>query len=108
MSTYTRNPPRTVQLAKSILERVIAVEEYLEVQGLPNRSFEPGAASQPPIPPPMGPSVDEVLAAIEELTALLLGPMGWMTLQLDRSVCLSLYLFTTLDTCLGVPLLAHH
>lgn len=86
MSTKSQRP-RAVQLATSVLEIVSNFENYLEENGQPPCSFEPGAASaQLQLPPSLQSSVDAALDALEELTALLLGPMGWMTCQLARLV----------------------
>lgn len=80
-------PPRSIQLASSILEIVTSLENHLAENGRPACSFEPGAASpQSQLPPSLQSSVDAALGSLEELTTLLLGPMGWMTCQLARSV----------------------
>lgn len=80
-------PPRTIQLASSILEIVTSLETHLAEDGRPPCSFEPGAdLPQSQLPPSLQSSVDSAVGALEELNALLLGPMGWMTCQLARSV----------------------
>lgn len=90
LQNFTMDPnpsqvPRTLQLASSILATVNKLENYLKDNGLPTCSFQPGASYQTSLPPNLRLSIEEALSDLDELTMLLLGPMGWMTLQLGRS-----------------------
>lgn len=78
--------PRTVKLAASLLETVTKLEEHLQQNGLPSCSFEPGAPVRLPLPPQMNESIDEAVSSLQELSALLLGPMGWMVQHIGQAV----------------------
>ncbi|KAI7785157.1 uncharacterized protein LA080_007824 [Diaporthe eres] len=79
------NSPRTVKLAAKLLEAVTKLEEHLAQNGLPSCSFEPGAPARLPLPPQMTESLDEAVSSLQELHALLLGPMGWMMQQMGEA-----------------------
>lgn len=78
--------PRTVKLAKAILDQTTSIEAYLAENNLPSPSFEPGAPPKLPLPPALEESLSAALSAIDELNALLLGPMGWLVAQMGHSV----------------------
>lgn len=80
------NSPRTVKLAAKLLETVTKLEEHLAQNGLRSCSFEPGAPARLPLPPQMNESIDEAVSSLQELHALLLGPMGWMMQQMGEAV----------------------
>lgn len=80
------NSPRTVKLAASLLEAVTKLEEHLAQNGLPSCSFEPGAPARLPLPPHLNESLDKAVSSLQELHALLLGPMGWMMQQMGEAV----------------------
>lgn len=80
------NSPRTVRLAASVLETVTELEEHLEQNGLSNCSFEPGAPVRLPLPSQMNERIDEAISSLQELSALLLGPMGWMVQHIGQAV----------------------
>lgn len=81
--------PRTVKLAASLLDTVTKLEEHLAQNGLSSLSFEPGAPVRSPLPPQMNQSIDEAVSSVQELHALLLGPMGWMLQQMGQAVLCS-------------------
>ncbi|KAL7621422.1 hypothetical protein AAE478_008744 [Parahypoxylon ruwenzoriense] len=72
-----------VQLAVAILKHTTNIETYLQENGLPNPSFRPGAPPKLPLPPALEVSLNEALAAMDELNALLLGSFGWLKAQYD-------------------------
>lgn len=78
--------PRTVRLARTILDHTTSIEAYLAEDNLPSPSFEPGAPPKLPLPPALEESLSAALSALDELKALLLGPMGWLIAQMCHSV----------------------
>lgn len=89
MSGNSIDSKRTVQLAKSILEMVTNLETHLEENGLPPRSFEPGASPQP-LPHPYDRKLHDTISELEELMTHLLGPMGWLSMQISQVVRLAI------------------
>lgn len=79
---------KTVQLAASILQHTTEIETYLAQNNLPNVSFAPGTPPKLPLPPGLQNSLDAALSAVDELQALLLGPLGWLVSQVGHAVCL--------------------
>ncbi len=86
-ASLSPTPPKTVLLAGSILEHTTKIEAYLQENGLPSPSFEPGASPKLPLSPELNESLETALAALDELSALLMGPMGWLKAQIDHAVC---------------------
>ncbi|KAK1759952.1 S-adenosyl-L-methionine-dependent methyltransferase [Echria macrotheca] len=83
--TASRDPPRTVELATAILQHTTSVETYLQENGLPSPSFSPGAPPKLPLPPDLQQKLAAALGALDELQALLLGPMGWLMNQVGHA-----------------------
>lgn len=77
---------RTVQLATSILQHTTEIETYLAENNLPGPSFAPGTPPKLPLPPGLQTSLDAALSAVDELQALLLGPLGWLVSQVGHAV----------------------
>jgi hypothetical protein len=77
---------RTVQLAKSLLQHTTDIEAYLANNNLPGPSLAPGAPPKLPLPPGLQASLDAALSAVDELQALLLGPLGWLVSQISHAV----------------------
>lgn len=77
---------RTVQLAASILQHTSEIETYLAENNLPSPSFAPGTPPKLPLPPGLQTSLDAALSAVDELQALLLGPLGWLVSQVGHAV----------------------
>ncbi|KAK0702003.1 S-adenosyl-L-methionine-dependent methyltransferase [Lasiosphaeria miniovina] len=77
--------PRTVQLAAAILQHTTSIESYLQQNGLPSPSFAPGAPPKLPLPPNVEQQLAAALGALDELNALLLGPMGWLLNQVGHA-----------------------
>ncbi|KAM7200831.1 S-adenosyl-L-methionine-dependent methyltransferase [Rhypophila sp. PSN 637] len=77
--------PRTVQLASSILEHTTILEKFLHENGLPSPSFDPGTPPKLPLSPEVEKSLETALSSLDELMALLLGPMGWLMNQIGHS-----------------------
>jgi hypothetical protein len=80
--------PRTVQLAAAILEHTTSIETYLQDNGLPSPSLAPGTPPKLLLPPALEQSLHAALSALDELNALLLGPMGWLLNQVGHMVSL--------------------
>ncbi|KAK4213823.1 O-methyltransferase, family 2 [Rhypophila decipiens] len=77
--------PRTVQLASSILEHTTILESFLHENGLPSPSFDPGTPPKLPLSPEVEKSLEMALSSLDELTALLMGPMGWLLNQIGHA-----------------------
>ncbi|KAK3390364.1 S-adenosyl-L-methionine-dependent methyltransferase [Podospora didyma] len=87
MATEPSSPstPRTVQLATQILQHTTSIESFLQKNGLPSPSFAPGTPPKLPLPPALEASLGAALGALDELNALLLGPMGWLLQQVGHA-----------------------
>ncbi len=81
-----RSTPRTVLLAATILEQTTKIESYLQENGIPSPSFEPGATPKLPLSPELETCLGAALSALDELSALLMGPMAWLRAQIDHAV----------------------
>lgn len=79
-------PKRTIQLADSILQHTTSIEAYLAENNLPSPSYAAGTPPKIALPPGLEKSLAAALSAIDELNAILLGPMGWLLAQIEHAV----------------------
>ncbi|KAF2964106.1 hypothetical protein GQX73_g9477 [Xylaria multiplex] len=77
-------PGSIVQLAATILENTRAIDTFLKEEGLPGPSLHPNAPATPQLSAEVDLCLQQALASIDELTALLLGPLGWLKLQVGH------------------------
>jgi len=68
-------PTRIVELSTIIDENTCKVDDYFTSNGLPTPSFEPSTPPDLPLPPDVAQAKEAVFEAMDELQALLLGPM---------------------------------
>ncbi|PVH96576.1 S-adenosyl-L-methionine-dependent methyltransferase [Periconia macrospinosa] len=68
-------PSRIVELASSIEQNTRKVDDYFAANALPSPSFDPSTPPDLPLPPDIAQAKEAVLEAMDELQALLLGPM---------------------------------
>jgi hypothetical protein len=80
-------PSRIVELSSSIAENTRKVDEYFCTNGLPSPSFEASTPPDLPLPPEVMQAKEAVLEAMDELQALLLGPMPKIFHELIHTVC---------------------
>ncbi|KAI0147250.1 S-adenosyl-L-methionine-dependent methyltransferase [Xylariaceae sp. FL1272] len=80
-----RSSERCVQLAETILEKTTKISAYLENNGLTGPSFQPNAPVTLGLPPDTETSLQEALSAMDELSAMLLGPLGWLKSQIGHA-----------------------
>jgi hypothetical protein len=66
---------RIIVLATIIEQNTRKVDDYLREEGLPSPSFEATNPPDLPLPPPITEAKQAVLEAMDELEALMLGPM---------------------------------
>ncbi|KAI1848706.1 hypothetical protein JX266_005565 [Neoarthrinium moseri] len=98
-------PGRIVQLATDILEHTTGIQTYLDAHGIPSPSFEPGTLPKLPLPPALEDTLGQALSALDELNALLLGPLGWLKNQIDHAYDLvSLHAMYRFDVPSKIPL----
>lgn len=71
-------PSRIVELSSIIHEHKTKVNAYLESKNLPTPSFDASYPGRIPLPSHIQASREAVLDASDELTALMLGPVGFM------------------------------
>ncbi|KAF2864873.1 O-methyltransferase-domain-containing protein [Massariosphaeria phaeospora] len=69
-------PSRIVSLATSIEQNTRIVDTYINENGLPSPSFAASTPPDIPLPAEISKAKDEALEAMDELQALLLGPMN--------------------------------
>ncbi|KAI8632435.1 S-adenosyl-L-methionine-dependent methyltransferase [Xylariaceae sp. FL1651] len=95
MEEHFDRPPRRniIQLAEKIHESTNKISEFLQQSGLPGPSLHPNAPSTLGLSPDAQVRLDEVLAAMDELSSLLLGPLGWLKLQYNLVNLHALYRF---------------
>lgn len=78
--------PRSVQLANSLVRATTALEDYLSKNGFSSPSLEAGGGITEPLPAEVQEGVDSALEALDELQALLLGPIGWLSMHIHSAV----------------------
>jgi hypothetical protein len=83
-------PSRIVELSTIIDENTRKVDEYFIANGLPTPSFAPSTPPDLPLPPHIGQAKEDALEAMDELQALLLGPMPKIVQDIIQGVCSSL------------------
>lgn len=76
---------RIVELSEIIHEHTCIVDDYLASNGLPTPSFDVSHPPKVPVPPEIERSQHAILAATDELTALIMGPA--MMLVSKNPVC---------------------
>ncbi|KAF2707636.1 S-adenosyl-L-methionine-dependent methyltransferase [Pleomassaria siparia CBS 279.74] len=69
------SPSKIVELSSSIATNTKLVDDYLSENGLPTPSFDASYPPDLPLPPHITQAKQTVLEAMDELEALLLGPM---------------------------------
>ena len=77
---------RIVALASVIQEKTAQVDEYLSSNGLPSPTFNPSAPQQPELPEAIAACSTAVLEALDELQALMFGPIRFLLHQVDGIV----------------------
>ena len=77
---------RIAELATIIQENTIKVDEYINSKGLPTPSFSIQTSPQLDFPADVAGARDVVLEAMDELQALMLGPIGWIFHELTVKV----------------------
>lgn len=78
--------PRSVQLAHSLVRATTALEDYLSKKGFPSPSLEAGGEITVSLPAEVQDGINRALEALDELHALLLGPMGWLSMHMHSAV----------------------
>jgi hypothetical protein len=77
---------RIVQLAATILEKTTKIDTYLKQSGLADPSSHPNAPPTLRLSPEAELCLEQTLASMDELNMLLLGPLGWLKLQISHIV----------------------
>lgn len=79
-------PARIIALAKDIQDNVTALENYLQLEGLPSPAFTANFPAKLQLPGSIAALLQHALESSDELHSLLLGPMGFILHQLDGTV----------------------
>lgn len=77
---------RIAVLASTIEKNTQVVDKFIAESGLPAPSFDASNPPALPFPPPVEAAKDAALEAMDELEALLLGPLGKITKDLTYGV----------------------
>ena len=77
---------RIVELASTIKDHTTKVDNYLSSKGLPSPSFETSTPPQLDLPDEIVSFKNIVLEAMDELHALILGPMPFLFHQVIQKV----------------------
>ncbi|RWA07282.1 hypothetical protein EKO27_g7832 [Xylaria grammica] len=86
MADLTKQPSgRIMQLAHVILENISKIDTYLKENGLPDLSLHPNAPPMVKLPQEAELNLQQALTAMDELNVLLLGPLGWLKLQVGHA-----------------------
>ena len=78
---------RMAQLASVIQTHTTIVDEHIALQKLPSPSFHVNAPPQLQLPEAISSSRDAVIEAMDELQALMLGPLDFLFNQIVQNVC---------------------
>ena len=73
-----RPSTQILELAGVIHARTVKIEEFLSVHNVPQASFDIDSPLAVPLPEPLSSAREEVLDALDQLHALLLGPLPYL------------------------------
>lgn len=79
-------PSRIAELSSSIAENTRKVDEFFIASGLPSPSFDVSTPPDLPLPAEIAQAKEAALEAMDELQALLLGPMPKIFQELIHTV----------------------
>jgi hypothetical protein len=77
---------RIAVLASTIEKNTQVIDKFIAESGLPALCFDASNPPALPLPPPVEAAKNAVLEAMDELEALLLGPLGKITKDLTYGV----------------------